>query len=123
MNRHHPERGKDAANEAEYTTIGHNGGWYGHPGGPRNEDRRHRRRSKVSSDDPLPFEPDRHAQPGNRPRQDEGGSGAVDYAYGGYGHREPGHARSDPYPRVPHMPGGAETSSGNAKASDQADKS
>lgn len=30
--------------------------------------------------------------------------GTAKYAYGGYGRREPGHARSDPYPVAPHIP-------------------
>jgi hypothetical protein len=33
----------------------------------------------------------------------------ADYAYGGYGRREPGHARSDPYPVGPHTPDSAES--------------
>ncbi|WP_162918277.1 hypothetical protein [Taklimakanibacter deserti] len=64
----------------------------------RHRGRRGTQRAKdlpLSKDDRLSFE-----------LQDRD---TADYAYGGYGHRKPGHARSDPYPVGPDTPDGAES--------------
>jgi hypothetical protein len=99
MKRRRNTRSRKAAHEDEYTTIGRGGDWYGHPGPPAREERNIiRRRSARSERERPPFEDERHNSRAGDSDWHEQDRDTADYAYGGYGQREPGHARSEPYP-------------------------
>lgn len=56
---------------------------------------------KGKADDTLSSKEDRLSFASKRKTQSRD---TAKYAYGGYGRREPGHARGDPYPVAPHIP-------------------
>jgi hypothetical protein len=86
----------------DYTTVGQGDGWYGHQGGPTDRDRdRLRQHGSATNEERPPFDSERESG-GNGPDWYEQDRETADYAYGSYGRREPGHARSDPYPLAPH---------------------
>jgi hypothetical protein len=99
----HPARSElgRSRKAGEYTTVGRGDGWYGHQGGPTGTDRDHwRGRGFATNEERPPFDSERES--GNRSGWYEQDRDTADYAYGSYGRREPGHARSDPYPLAPH---------------------
>jgi hypothetical protein len=104
MGTHRGQRGADPPphDEEEYTTIGLESEWYGHPGSATRSDLENMRQHLViEADGSPPFEADHEA--GNEADWYQQDQGTADYAYGTYGQREPGHARSDPQPVVPHV--------------------
>jgi hypothetical protein len=110
--RHHNENEDDPVRKerrqlsdaGDYTTVGAGDSWYGHPGGPTGRDRdQSRQHGTATKRERPPFDTEREPRD-NAPDWHEQDRGTADYAYGSYGHREPGHARSDPYPPEPHEP-------------------
>jgi hypothetical protein len=59
------------------------------------------RRSARSDADRAPFQDKRRNSPAVQPDWYEQDRDTADYAYGAYGQREPGHARSEPFPSQP----------------------
>lgn len=80
-----------ASKERDYTTQGEGQDWYGHPGKPAAWEHVSGEAAGKPDNESPPFDETQEAP--IDPDQ-----GEADYAYGGYGHREPGHARSDPTP-------------------------
>ena len=91
--------------EDEYTTTRLEGKWYGHPGPATRADReRMRKHHAIEDDGRPPFESGHGGKIAYTPDRHQQDQATADYAYGTYGQREPGHARSDPQPVAPFDP-------------------
>jgi hypothetical protein len=106
MGTHRGQCGADPRpdDEEEYTTTGLESEWYGHPGSATRSDRENiRQHHAVEDDGSPPFDANHGGKTDNEADWHEQDQGTADYAYGTYGQREPGHARSDPQPVAPHV--------------------
>jgi hypothetical protein len=106
MGTHRGRRGADPPpqDEDDYTTIGLESEWYGHAGSATRSDRESMRQHLAMEDDGSPpFDANHDGRKANEADWHQQDQVTADYAYGTYGQREPGHARSDPQPVAPHV--------------------